>query len=261
MASNSLNTVLKSLTRVGRGQPVHEVASADRINAIQDSIRLLVRGENIIAGNNVSLRRSDGYVIFTGNPAPGIGGGVAPDVPFTVVDASTVDTSGTVHLKVLVVDGQVNHQYPTGMGFGNFVLNLIEEPYRQVYIEITFDPTSLAVTSTTVGVSDNPPKSGVANLPAATGPTGATGATGATGPSTMGTLIIPLADVYMEYTSGFPSVPFISSIQQYEDGNIIFQFVYGAFNGVPSLLAIRAFASWFAADPPAATGPTGPSGP
>lgn len=224
MASSSLNTLLKSLTRVGRAQPVHEVASADRMNAIQDAIRLLIRGENIIAGNNVLLKRSDGYVILTGNAAGRPGGGKTTPLPFAVIDATVVNPDNTVNLKVQVVDGKVNDEYPTGMGFGDFILDLVEETFQEVYLYITFDSLTLDITSRTIDVSDTPPDSSVT--------------------ATVGTLILPLADITISYTTGPPSLPYVSDIHQIEIGDIIFQLVYGALNGAPALLPVRAYGDW-----------------
>jgi hypothetical protein len=230
MASSSLNTLLKSLTRVGRSESVYNVANADRINAIQDAIRLLVRGENIIAGSNVLKRSSDGYVVLTGMAGGGRRGGAVSDVmSFDVIDATVTggEEGPGVHLAVKVIDGKVNGEYPDGMGFDSYFLDLVEETYQQVYLYITFDADSEVITSRSLGISDFPPTSGISG--------------------SIGTLIIPLADIIISYTGGFDSVPYVSLITQINNGDINFRLIYSLHRSQPTLLPVHAFADFLPA--------------
>jgi hypothetical protein len=165
MASNSLNIVLKSLTRVGRAQPVHEVASADRINAIQDAIRLLIRGENIVAGNNVLKKSSDGYVVLTGNPA----GRVIPSAvtiatPFQVLFSSyqsgedTIEQVGVTNNSHLFnsEDGDTHEEENEDWGllgddtdpFGSNWLDVdFLFPGAKIWLRIALDPVDQSITA------------------------------------------------------------------------------------------------------------------
>lgn len=73
--AKSLNQILKALTPVGKGDPVYGVASAERINNIQDAIMCITRGENIVSGVNLRKNSGDGYVVLSGLPDRGLGGG------------------------------------------------------------------------------------------------------------------------------------------------------------------------------------------
>jgi hypothetical protein len=71
----SLNQVLKALTPVGKGDNVYGVASAERINNIQDAIHLITRGDHIVSGVNVRKHSGDGFVLLSAQPRSTVGGG------------------------------------------------------------------------------------------------------------------------------------------------------------------------------------------
>lgn len=64
MIQKSLAQILKSLENVGKADDVYSVASSERLNAIQDAIRLLARGDNIVSGGGVHRTAGDGYVVL-----------------------------------------------------------------------------------------------------------------------------------------------------------------------------------------------------
>lgn len=113
MASRSLNSLLQSLTRVGRGDAVQQVASADRINAIQDAIRLLIRGDNIQDGENVRKKSADGYVILS-TAAPRVHGGGAAVQHFPWETTLVLNTV-TNFFETRVRPGTINSMLPTNM--------------------------------------------------------------------------------------------------------------------------------------------------
>lgn len=101
---NSLVGNLKKLTQVRKGQNVLRVASSERVNAIQETLKALVRGDNVVAGENLRKKKGEGYFVLSGNR--GGRGGPPPDVtetPFQVVqlertpeDTSTGDLVGVI---------------------------------------------------------------------------------------------------------------------------------------------------------------------
>jgi hypothetical protein len=127
-------------------------------------------------------------------------------VAFSVIDVSTGNT-----LAIKVLDGHVNFEYPTGMGFDNFVLNISSS--TTVYLIITYNQTTLAITSRTI-------------------------TTGTTPDSTAGTVYIELADITVAGGA--------LEIEQLHEGNINMALVYGAFNGAPAIIPLRALSNWAA---------------
>lgn len=123
--AKSLNQVIKSLTPVRRGDSVYHVASAERINGIQDAIRLIVRGDNIVSGINIRKKSGDGYVIISGEPG-GRGGGGGVGFPWEI---SLQTLAGIA--QVVVAPGTINSVLPTNMfdtwpiaGTGTFYVTL-----------------------------------------------------------------------------------------------------------------------------------------
>lgn len=222
MASSSLNTLLKSLTRVGRSESVYNVASADRINAIQDAIRLLVRGENIIAGMNVLKRSADGYCILTGNAAGGRGVTGTSTFPFQLIGLveATSEFDPTKIARVQVMAGQVNGEFPDGMLIDNdppFKLDITDD--TTIVVQVTFDPETLAISSRTCFESDDPDDSTVTDL--------------------LGTLNFLVGYAQIELDSH--SNPAAVTTQNNFVGNMNFELVYGALNGQPALLPVTTY--------------------
>lgn len=62
----TLQAILKSLSPIYKGDNVHGVASSERLNAIQDAIRLISRGDHINAGVGIRKRVGhDGSIMLT----------------------------------------------------------------------------------------------------------------------------------------------------------------------------------------------------
>lgn len=59
-----MSNLLELLSPVSKGEDVRKVASEERINALQELVRMLWRGENIRDGRGFSIQRGDGGVEF-----------------------------------------------------------------------------------------------------------------------------------------------------------------------------------------------------
>lgn len=78
--------------------------------------------------------------------------GFSPNISFLLKDATTT-TGGVVSNKVKVYDGKINGEFPTGMGTGDYVIDLADPDDSVIYAGVTFNPTTLDITSRFVGVS------------------------------------------------------------------------------------------------------------
>lgn len=87
MTPRDINGALKSLKRLKKGDRVASAASSDRLNAIQDIIRALVRGDNVVTdGKTIRKQTSEGHFVLTGNnTARAFGGTGEVEFPFEVV--------------------------------------------------------------------------------------------------------------------------------------------------------------------------------
>lgn len=222
MAFSSLNSVLKHLTRVGRSESVYQVASADRINAIQDAIRLLVRGENIVSGNHILKKSSDGYVVLTGNARGAIGGGSAVTFPFQLIGLveATSEFDPTIITRVQVMAGKVNGEFPDGMLIDDdppFKLDITND--TTLVVQATFDPATLVINSRTCFESDDVDDSTVT--------------------STLGTLNFLIGYAQIQY-DGFGN-PIEVTTQNNFVGNMNFELVYGSLNGKPAILPVTTY--------------------
>lgn len=107
MVSSGLSQILRSLTPVKRGDDVHAVASAERMNAIMTAIHLLTRGDNIVGSYNIRKASGDGYVSLTAvTPFFGPSGGVA-ETPFQVVSVPNPDPDSSGGLIGVISNSHV----------------------------------------------------------------------------------------------------------------------------------------------------------
>ena len=83
-----LTSNLKKLVAVRKGDNVRRVASSDRINAIQETLKALVRGDNVVAGENLRKKKGEGFFILSGNRGGRGGGFVDIETPFQVVQVT-----------------------------------------------------------------------------------------------------------------------------------------------------------------------------
>lgn len=134
-----------------------------------------------------------------------------PNITFLVSDASNV-VNGEPNNRVLVADGKINGQFPAGFGAGNFILDLNNPEDAQIYFGVTFNPTTLAITSRFCDESTSTdfPESRVES-------------------PTEGFLYWLQAFTYFDAGG-------VLQIRNVRAGDINFEFSYGANNGQPALL-------------------------
>jgi hypothetical protein len=108
-----------------------------------------------LGGIGMLLRESEEGTLHSALTTPGGPGGAAaddPDITFFLSDASTSD-GDVVSNKVFVADGKINGEFPDGMGTSEYILDLADPADSLIYAAVTFDPTTLAITSRFLGVS------------------------------------------------------------------------------------------------------------
>lgn len=142
------------------------------------------------------------------------GGTSVPNITFICSDATVNEGSPPVPSnKVLVADGKIDSQFPSGMGFGEYILDLADPSDSLIYAAATFTPTSLALTSRFLGVSGSGdfPESRVES-------------------ATEGFLYWLLAFTYFDGDGVFKVV-------NVRVGDIYTELIYGSQNGQPALWA------------------------
>jgi hypothetical protein len=160
MVSSGLSQVLRSLIPVKRGDDVHAVASAERINAIQTAIHLLTRGDNIVGGHNIRKTSGDGFVSLSADvrfSGPG-GGGDLTDTPFLVVPVDNPDGPGGL-IGVIRNSHLYNSESRDIYEVPNDTWGLLDEdrtppfafdpgsPGEKIFLEIQLDPEDQAIVS------------------------------------------------------------------------------------------------------------------
>lgn len=151
----SITGNLKKLTAVKKGDSVLQVASAERINAIQETLKAMARGENVVAGVNIRKTLGEGFFILSGQRGGRGGGGGEATLHFpweiTVVNVS--EDPETPDWRVKVKPGTINQIIPSNM-FSDWAVAATGTYY------VTLDCTSDGDTITDViidGNSDIPP--------------------------------------------------------------------------------------------------------
>lgn len=99
---SAINLHLQKLTRVSKGDDVRAVARADRIHAIQEIIKALVRGENITSDrNNLRKRVGPGFVSLNFDPERRTAGSSGKEsFPFQIISRTDPDT-GALQIGVI----------------------------------------------------------------------------------------------------------------------------------------------------------------
>lgn len=161
-------------------------------------------------------RRSPRQPFFPETAAPSDDATAAqavPKVAFILSDAST-----GAEKKLRVTDGKIKGEFPSGMGFGNYVLTIPDPSDGIVYALATFDPVTLALTSRSLGVST-----------AAAMPESRVDEDG-------GFLYWQIGFAYMDGES----FKFLNT----RVGDINFELAYGALNGKPALIPVESGPGW-----------------
>lgn len=81
-------------------------------------------------------------------------GGGDPDITFFLSDATVTEGDPpALSNKVFVADGKIDGAFPAGMGTSEYILDLPSPADSLIYAGVTFNPTTLAITSRFLGVS------------------------------------------------------------------------------------------------------------
>lgn len=140
---------------------------------------------------------------------------VIGNISFRMIDASTsAGTPPVTTYKVKVFDGKINGAYPTGMGSGNYVLTVANPETALIYAGVSFNPTTFAITSRFLQVSDNtsPPVSEITTL-------------------TTGVLYFLIGYTYKTANGTF-------TIWQTWLGDIYYDLMYGVLNAAPAIIPV-----------------------
>lgn len=211
--------LLKQLDHVDSGQHVCEVASSARMNAIQQIIRMLVMGENIMEGPNIRKDSSQGKLILSADPAGDSGrGGKKLDLPFVLSLIGSEITVGDTSIRVR--DGKVNGEFPEGMGEDDFlILEVGDLSDCLVYVKCVHDVESLDLTSLDV-------------LTATSG--------------TFPVNIVSETEITINVLIGFTYITEEGRtvVMNSFVGDIDYNLVYGAHNGIESVVAVQRFTDW-----------------
>lgn len=145
----------------------------------------------------------------------GAGSGAGdPDITFFLSDATVTEGDPPEeNNKVLVADGKIDGEFPAGMGSSEYTLDLENPGDSLIYAGITFNPTTLAITSRFLGVSTaaDYPESRVES-------------------ETEGFLYWLLGFTFFDSDDDF-------RITMVRTGDIHVELIYGALNGKPALWA------------------------
>jgi hypothetical protein len=106
----SFSDLFSALTPVRRGDPVEKVASSARINAIQELLLMLARGDNIKLGRGMRKGATIGSITIHGSESRGGRGGGS----YRVWNYSTESERG--QFSITFRDGLVSNILPTNIG-------------------------------------------------------------------------------------------------------------------------------------------------
>lgn len=146
--SKTIQENLKKISAVKKGQSVLGVASSERMNAIQELLQALVRGDNVVTGVNLRKTLGPGYFILSGEAGGGRGGGPGafPWEITTTFDPDAVQNS--VHVR----PGTINSFLPTNM-FDEFDI----EPTGTYYVTLDCTTDGTSVTDASIDVVNTAP--------------------------------------------------------------------------------------------------------
>lgn len=145
-----------------------------------------------------------------------------PSISFILSDASEIVSNVLVH-KIHVDDGQIDEEFPTGMGSGGITLTPSDANDGVVMAGVQFDPTTLAITDRFVNVYTT------ATVPESRVEDDATG--------------------FLYWKLGYCFIEDdIFNIINTWTGDINFAFTYGELNGKPALLPVHSNPGWIDLD-------------
>lgn len=151
---DSISQILAKLTPVQKGMNLRKALTAERIQALQDAIFALSKGENIVSGANIRRKCGSGWVMLSANASrasAASGGTTIQPYPFDV----TVGKDESGEPVVTVRAGTVNSLMPTNMfeqfpTFGTATSETIE------YAKVIVSTDGKKVTSSEIQFGDYP---------------------------------------------------------------------------------------------------------
>ena len=153
----NISSLLGSLNKVSPGQSFDSVVTATRINAIQDLLKSLVNGENLISGLGIQKTGMMGGVVISSTAVGGGGGSVTIEHPFEIRDFSiaySAEPAVTAEAIIQVRFGTLNDITPTDVDT-DFSLVTASSTYN-VFVKATVGVdgicTAAAVDATTAAV-------------------------------------------------------------------------------------------------------------
>jgi hypothetical protein len=188
-----------------------------------------------VEGLGIYIDRTDNGSVISAASQPGGKASAAaaaaandPDISFFLSDASVTegDPPETSN-RVLVADGKINGEFPSGMGVGQYILDLDDPADSIIHAIITFDPDTLDILSRDLAAAGS----------------GALPTPGIDPDTNIGTFIVMLGFTYFDSDDVF-------RVTNTHLGHIDFELVYGALNGQPALLPVRSYGTWLPVPPP-----------
>lgn len=250
-----INDSLSKLTPLKPGESLFKQLTATRVNAIQEMIRALARGDNIATGPKVRKKTGAGWITLDFDGDDG-GNRSSTTMPFRLrIVARTPPEPGQYAVEIL--DGKVNNEWPdvgtNAMGVtGSRNLDIANIENSNIFIRVMFNaltnkiqrldiyerpnetyPTN-KITALVSGVDPVPGACDDVDSPTANPPAG------------YGSLYIMLGFTYLKppppgSPPGTAATPQAFNLRL---GNQNFEFIYGSFNGLPGLLPVDVSSGW-----------------
>jgi hypothetical protein len=245
----SFDDLIKAMSPVKPGDHVCKVASANRINAIMEAIKMLIAGENVMEGPNIRKDSSSGKLILSADPSGGFGGKGTTIFPFKLSLISRPDNPAL--WAVRIYDGKVNNEWPDvgtnamGSGAGYQILNIGNVSDSIIFIRVMFNIQTNEVVRLDVferaaalfpvnKITEGTPIPGACDSiddPNTDPPPG------------YGTLNVMLGFTYVKPPIP-PAVVGTNVVFQSHMGNLNFVLVSGSLNGAPAVLPVLTYTDW-----------------
>lgn len=207
------------------GKPLLPQLTAERLNGLVDAINRN-RPE---FGDNITGQRTPAGVILRAKFQPSAAN-TDPDLAFFMSDATTTEGDPPeVSNKILINNGKINGEFPTGMGTEDYVLDVDDPSDCLIHLLVTFDPDTLEILSRDIATSTAAafPDDGF-DLPT----------------EGVGQFAQMLGFTYFDSDDDF-------RIHQVYVGDLNFKIIYGQNNGKASALVVPCYSDWMdIPDPP-----------
>ena len=133
-----LARLLTSMTPVKAGDDLYAVVTAARINAIQEAIKGLMRGDNLANGPGILINKIGSGQISLSSTAKGGGGTVTLEHPFQIYD-------GTAANQIKVRYGTLQDIEPTDVGTD---VTLATDDTHDIYLDVEVDLAGTVIAAT-----------------------------------------------------------------------------------------------------------------